>query len=138
MTPQLPRMGGGVVQALSQRPSVALSAPAQRPCTDPRGYVGAAVTGECDKVRHAPAGRHNAVLCRAAYALGQLVGAGLLAHADARAELLTAGGALTDADCGCTPGEVTRVIDAGLAAGERNPRRIAPRTSPTRPGRNAA
>jgi len=75
MTPQLPRMGG-FVQALSERPSVALSAPAQRPCTDPRGYVGAAVAGECDKARHAPAGRHNAVLCRATYALGQLAGAG--------------------------------------------------------------
>ena len=99
---------------------------------------GPRVTGECDKVRHAPAGRHNAVLCRAAYALGQLVGAGVLAHAGARAELVAAGGALIGADCGCTPAEVARVIDAGLAAGTRNPRRTAPRTSPTSPGRDAA
>ena len=124
-----------LVQALTARPSASLSAAPQRPCTDRGGYVAAAVRGECDKVRHAPPGRHNAVLCRAAYALGQLVGAGLLEHNTARAELIAAGGALIGADCGCTPGEVTRVIDAGLAAGERNPRRPAPRTSL---GRDAA
>jgi hypothetical protein len=129
---------GWLVQALSERPAAALSAPAQRSCTDVGGYVGAALRGECDKVRRAPAGRHNAVLCRAAYALGQLTGAGLLAHATARAELLTAAGVLVGADCGCTPGEVARVLDAGLTAGARNPRRTAPRTSPTSPGRDAA
>jgi hypothetical protein len=134
--PQLPAW---LVQALTERPSAALSAPAQRPCTDVGGYVGAAVTGECDKVRHAPAGRHNAVLCRAAYALGQLVGAGLLDHAAARAELVSAGGFLIGADCGCTATEITRVIDAGLTAGAANPRRTTPRTSsPTSPGRDAA
>jgi len=133
-----PELPAWLVQALTARPSASLSAPTQRPCTDPGGYVAAAVRGECDKVRHAPAGRHNATLCRAAYALGQLVGAGLLAHADARAALVAAGGVLIGADCGCTPGEVARVIDSGLAAGARNPRRTTPRTSPTRPGRDAA
>jgi hypothetical protein len=130
-----PELPGWLVQALTVKPSASLSAPAQRPCTDVGGYVTAAVAGECDKVRHAPPGRHNAVLCRAAYALGQLVGAGLLEHNTARAELIAAGGVLIGADCGCTPTEVTRVIDAGLAAGERNPRRTTPRTSP---GRDAA
>jgi len=133
-----PELPAWLVQALTERPSAAHSAPTERACTDVGGYVGAAVTGECDKVRHAPAGRHNAVLCRAAYALGQLVGAGLLAHATARAELVSAGGFLIGADCGCTPGEVTRVIDAGLAAGAANPRRTTPRTSPPGPGRDAA
>ena len=97
--------------------------------------MAAAVAGECDKVQHAPPGQHNAVLCRAAYALGQLVGAGVLAHATARAELVSAGGFLVGADCDCTPSEVARVIDSGLAAGARNPRRTAPRTSS---GRTAA
>jgi len=100
--------------------------------------TGAALRGECDKVRHAPAGRHNAVLCRAAYALGQLVGAGLLDHAAARGELVSAGGFLIGADCGCTATEITRVIDSGLTAGAANPRRTTPRTSPTSPGRDAA
>ena len=80
-------------------------------------------------MRTAPPGQHNAVLCRAAYALGQLVGAGLLDYGSARAELTTAAGALIGADCDCTPAEVTRVITAGLAAGTRNPRRTTPRTS---------
>ena len=96
-----PELPGWLVQALTARPAAALSAPAQRPYTDVGGYVGAAVAGECDKVRRAPAGRHNAVLCRAAYALGQLVGAGLLEHTVARAELVSAGGFLIGADCGC-------------------------------------
>jgi len=130
-----PELPAWLVQALTERPSGTLSAPTQRPCTDPAGYVRSAVAGECDKVRHAPAGRHNAVLCRAAYALGQLVGAGVLAQATARAELVSAGGFLIGADCGCTNVEVARVIDSGLAAGARNPRRTAPRTSQ---GRDAA
>jgi hypothetical protein len=80
-------------------------------------------------VRTAPPGQHNAVLCRAAYALGQLIGAGLLDEATARAELTTAASALISADCDCTPREITRVITAGLAAGARNPRRTTIRTS---------
>jgi hypothetical protein len=65
------------------------------------------------------------VLCRAAYALGQLIGAGLLDSSTARAELTTAAGTLIGADCDCTPAEVARVITAGLAAGSRNPRRTS-------------
>ena len=61
------------------------------------------------------------MLCSASYALGQLIGAGLLAEGTARAELTAASGSLVGADCGCTPSEVARVIVAGLAAGARNP-----------------
>ncbi|MGH3813261.1 MAG: bifunctional DNA primase/polymerase [Pseudonocardiaceae bacterium] len=112
-----------LVQALSQRPAAAPSAPAQTPATNPTAYVAAAVEGECQRVRHAPQGQHNATLCRAAYALGQLVGAGLLDHTTAHTELTTAAQTLTRADCNCTPTEVARVITTGLAAGARNPRR---------------
>ena len=115
-----------LVQALTERAAAALSGRAERGCADPAGYVAAAVAGETSKVRRAPSGQHNAVLCRAGYALGQLVGAGVLEHATARAELLSAAGLLVGADCDCTPAEVTRVIDSGLAAGARNPRRTAP------------
>jgi len=124
-----PELPAWLVQALTARLAAALSAPSQTPCANQGAYVTAAVRGECDKVRHAPPGRHNAVLCRAAYALGQLVGAGVLEHTTARAELVAAGASLIGADCSCTPGEVARVIDTGLAAGTRNPRRTAPRTS---------
>jgi hypothetical protein len=97
--------------------------------TNPTGYTTAAVRGETERVRGAPPGQHNAVLCRAAYALGQLIGAGLLDEATARAELTTAASPLIGADCDCTPAEVTRVITAGLAAGTHNPRRTTSRTS---------
>ncbi|MCA1654936.1 MAG: bifunctional DNA primase/polymerase [Pseudonocardiaceae bacterium] len=118
-----PDLPAWLVQALTQRPAAAPSAPAQHAVGDRGGYVAAAVTGETDNIRRAPRGRHNAVLCRAAYALGQLVGAGLLDPATARTELVSAAGFLIGADCDCTHAEVTRVIDAGLHAGARNPRR---------------
>lgn len=121
-----PDLPGWLVQALCERRSVTLSAPAEIPCANPTGYTAAAIRGECDRVRHAVAGQHNAVLSRAAYALGQLAGAGLLATETARAELRTAADVLIGADCGCTPAEVTRVIATGLAAGAGNPRRTTP------------
>jgi hypothetical protein len=110
-------------QTLTPRPPTALSAPAQIVAANPNGYTAAAVRGETERVRTAAPGQHNAVLCRAAYALGQLVGAGLLDSDSAYAELRTAAGALIGADCDCTPTEVARVITAGLNAGARNPRR---------------
>ncbi len=115
--------------ALIPTPSPALSAPAVAIAANPSGYTIAAVRGEAHRVRTAPPGQHNAVLCRAAYALGQLIGAGLLTESTARAKLTTAAGALIGADCDCTPREVARVITAGLAAGARNPRRTTVRTS---------
>jgi len=120
---------GWLHQALTPKPPTALSAPAQTVATNPDGYTSAAVRGEVQRVRTAPPGQHNAVLCRAAYALGQLVGAELLDHGSARAELTAAASALIGADCDCTPAEVARVITAGLAAGARHPRRNTTRTS---------
>ncbi len=115
-------------QALTPKPSPALLAPAVAAAVNPSGYTSAAVRGEARRVRTAPPGQHNAVLCRAAYALGQLVGAGFLDSDTARAELTTAADVLVGADCDCTPAEAARVITAGLAAGTRNPRRIAHRS----------
>jgi bifunctional DNA primase/polymerase-like protein len=117
-------------QALTSQPTPAASPPAIAAATNPTGYALAALRGEADRVRTAPPGQHNALLCRAAYALGQLVGAQLLAEAIARTELTTAAQALINADCDCTPREIARVITAGLTAGARNPRRTTPRTSP--------
>ncbi|MGH3754883.1 MAG: hypothetical protein ACRDRP_19730 [Pseudonocardiaceae bacterium] len=123
---------GWLLQALTPEPPMALSASTVAAATNPGGYAVAAVRGECQRVRTAPAGQHNAVLCHAAYALGQLVGAGLLDQDIARTELTTAAGSLIGADCDCTHREVARVITAGLAAGAGNPRRTTPRTSPGR------
>lgn len=116
-------------QALTPKPPAPISVSAVAAAANPSGYTVAAVRGEAQRVRTAPPGQHNAVLCRAAYALGQLVGAGLLDHAAVRADLIAAAESLVGADCGCTPREITRVITAGLAAGARNPRRTTPRTS---------
>jgi hypothetical protein len=116
-------------QVVMPKPPTAFSGPAQTTATNLDGYTSAAVRGEVHRVRMAPPGQHNAVLCRAAYALGQLVGAGLLDHTTARTELTTAADPLIGADCDCTPAEIARVITAGLATGARNPRRTTPRTS---------
>jgi len=119
-------------QALTPGPAAGCSAPAVAAATNPDRYTLAALRGECQRVRSALLGRHNATLCRAAYALGQLVGAGLLDAATAHAQLTTAAEALITGECGCTPAEVARVIRAGLAAGADNPRRTTPRTSTRR------
>ena len=119
-------------QALTPGPATGLSAPPVAAATNPDRYTLAALRGETERVRSAPPGQHNATLCRAAYALGQLIGAGLLHTATARTQLTTAAQALITGDCGCTPAEVARVIRAGLAAGARNPRRANPRASTRR------
>jgi hypothetical protein len=116
-------------QALIPTPSPAPSVSAVAAAANPTGYTTAAVRGESERVRAAPPGQHNAVLCRAAYALGQLIGAGLLDEATARAELIAAASRLIGAGCDCTPAEVARVVTAGLAAGARTPRRTTVRTS---------
>ncbi|HKR51685.1 MAG TPA: bifunctional DNA primase/polymerase, partial [Pseudonocardiaceae bacterium] len=120
---------GWLHQALTPDPPTPCSAPPGAAIAHFGGYTSAAVRGEAQRIRTASPGQHNAVLCRAAYALGQLVGAGLLPETTARAELTTAAGCLIGADCDCTPREVARVITAGLAAGATNPRRTTPRTS---------
>jgi Bifunctional DNA primase/polymerase, N-terminal len=116
-------------QVLTPKPPASISVSTVGVAANPSGYASAALRGECQRVRTAPSGQHNAVLCRAAYALGQLVGAGLLDQDTARTELAAAASPLISADCDCTPREVARVITAGLTAGAANPRRITPRTS---------
>lgn len=114
---------GWLLQALCERPPTTTAPPRDTPVRQASAYAASAVQGECDEVRAAPAGRHNEVLSRAAYRLGQLAGAGLLDATAARTELVRAGHALIGGGCGCTPGEVERVIDAGLAKGRTQPRR---------------
>jgi hypothetical protein len=115
-----------IIQALLDHPTRPAAGPARLTTERRPAYVAAAVRGETGRVRAAPAGQHNAVLSRAAYALGQLTGAGLLDPTTAHAELATAATALITARCDCTPREVDRVITAGLAAGARHPRTITP------------
>jgi Bifunctional DNA primase/polymerase, N-terminal len=124
---EVAELPGWLHQALTPDPPSVHSAAPLAAATSTGGYTLAALRGEAERVRSAPPGQHNAMLCRAAYALGQLVGAGLLTEEIARAELTAAADALISVDCDCTPREITRVITAGLAAGARNPRRTGPR-----------
>lgn len=121
---EVAELPGWLHHALTPDPPPAHSAAPVAAATSTSSYTLAALRGEAERVRSAPPGQHNAVLCRAAYALGQLVGARLLSDETAREYLTAAADALVRADCDCTPREITRVISAGLGAGARNPRRI--------------
>ena len=80
-------------------------------------YVRAAVEGELGRVLSAADGSRNETLNRAAFALGQFVGAGALDRGDAEARLLRAARA-----AGLDDGEAVKTINSGLNAGELQPR----------------
>jgi hypothetical protein len=80
-------------------------------------YALAALTGELENVLAAAPGQRNDTLNRAAFALGQLVGAQLLDETIARDELVSAAGRV-----GLPRTEAERTITSGLAAGTRHPR----------------
>jgi hypothetical protein len=79
----------------------------------------AALSAECAAVRTAPAGSRNHTLNRAAFKLGQLVGAGKLNRSEVALALFSAAAQLVADD-----GEpsVNRTIESGLAAGINSPR----------------
>ncbi|MBB5958413.1 hypothetical protein FHS29_005021 [Saccharothrix tamanrassetensis] len=107
-----------------------VSAPERLP-----GYVAAAVRGERQRVAQAAPGAHSSTLFIAAFALGQLVGAGLLPSATAESELHAAAmGIIGTPGCLCTDREIIRTITNGLREGAGKPRRVPAATS----GRRAA
>jgi hypothetical protein len=81
-------------------------------------YALAALTGELENVLAAAPGQRNDTLNRAAFALGQLIGAQLLDETIARDELMSAAGRV-----GLRRAEAERTITSGLTAGTRRPRR---------------
>lgn len=94
-------------------------------------YVRAAVEGELGRVLSAPAGCRNETLNKAAFALGQFVGAEALDRGDAEARLLRAARA-----AGLDDNEAVKTINSGLNAGEQHPRE-APQEKRAAPGGNA-
>ncbi|PRX47952.1 bifunctional DNA primase/polymerase-like protein [Prauserella shujinwangii] len=111
-----------LVQASSVRPAAANSAPLEIRSASPTAYGSAALRGEVQRVRDAQPGTYNAVLSSAAYTIGRKVGAGLIDHTSARAELIAAGETLIgSAHWPPHAREVARVVDAGLAKGASNP-----------------
>lgn len=89
-------------------------------------WPAAALQGEAERIRTAPAGQGNATVNRAAYTIGRLVGAQLLARDDAVRELVAA----LDTWTWTAPADrarMLRTLERALADGERSPRTIAPR-----------
>ncbi|HEX5493548.1 MAG TPA: bifunctional DNA primase/polymerase, partial [Mycobacteriales bacterium] len=97
-------------------------APAPRPAGRPvtpgsTNYLRRAVAGELDRVMGATVGHRNQSLNRAAFALGQLVGAGLLDRAAGATALRQAAESV-----GLDTRESDRSITSGLNAGASQPR----------------
>ena len=90
--------------------------PARRTIAHPDRYAQAALTAEADRVARAPVGSRNDTLNRAAFALGRLVGAGLLDAGDVVRELDAAA-----RFAGLGRIETRRTIRSGLGAGRRQP-----------------
>jgi hypothetical protein len=88
------------------------------PISHPDRYAAVALEAEADRVARAPVGSRNDTLNRAAFALGRLVGAGLL-------DLWLVSRVLTDAalQAGLGRAEIHRTIRSGLTAGRRQPLR---------------
>ena len=86
---------------------------------DMGGYAGKVATIELNRVETAPEGTRNDTLNRAAFALGTLVGAGLLGVEDVRARLVDA--ALT---CGLPEHEARTTVDRALEDGQKHPRQV--------------
>jgi hypothetical protein len=124
-----------------------LTDPDPVPAADPSGwlragagnttaYAAAALRGELDRVLSAAEGTRNHTLNTAAFALGQLTGAGLLPRHLAEDALAFAGHGI-----GLNPRECAATIRSGLDSGERTPRHPALNRDPqlgTAPHRPAA
>ncbi len=82
----------------------------------PARYAEAALAAEADRVAWAPVGTRNDTLNRAAFALGRLVGAGLVDESAVRYELTRAA-----QHAGLGRVETARTIRSGLTAGRRLP-----------------
>lgn len=93
-------------------------------------YGKAALEGEVAKLRAASVGERNNTLNEAAFALGQLVGGGVLTESDVTDELERVA-----LQIGLEPTEMRSTIHSGLTAGMRQPRK-APEPSLMRNGRS--
>lgn len=82
-------------------------------------YAASALDRETATVAAAPQGTRNNALNRAAFNLGQLVGAGALDEGAVRVELLRAATA-----CGLSESEAVRTILSGLRNGKEKPREV--------------
>lgn len=111
-----------LVELVRERPAPVVDRAALPPRTDGlEAYARAALEGEMARVMDAAPGTRNDTLNTAAYALGQLVGAGALPESAAEA-LRDAGLAI-----GLSERETDLTLRSGLEAGKREPRDIPER-----------
>ena len=106
-------MAPEALSALIEGPAVT---PVHRPIAHPDRYAEVVLTAETDRVAGAPVGTRNDTLNRAAFALGRLVGAGLLDASEVVYELEAAA-----RHSGLGRAETRRTIRSGLGAGRRSP-----------------
>jgi putative DNA primase/helicase len=97
-------------------------APAPRPPAGASRYAAVALRDELRNVREAAEGTRNNTLNQAAFALGQLVGAGLLGEDATVADLVRAA-----AGAGLKEGEAFRTITSGMRQGKARPRVVEQR-----------
>ena len=122
-----------VLVPLLAKPSPPPPAPAPpvgpSPIAAGSSYALAALDGELARLAAAPPGRRNDQLNRSAYALGRLVGAGLLDRAAVEARLEDVALSI-----GLDPAEIGPTIKSGLDAGQQEPRRpLSPSPHPPIP-----
>jgi hypothetical protein len=110
----LPAVPAAVLELISGPPVSRFRAPGVIAHSD--RYAEAALEAEADRVARAPVGARNDTLNRAAFALGRLVGAGLLDAREVAAELERAAG-----HAGLGRAETRRTIRSGMTAGRRQP-----------------
>ena len=84
-------------------------------------YAMAALRNECDRMATAADGTRHDTLNKAAFNLGQLVGAGLLPELAVITSLADAA-----SQAGLPDRDIPRIIRSGIEAGIRNPRRVGP------------
>ncbi|WP_238177350.1 hypothetical protein [Kribbella sp. VKM Ac-2566] len=106
-----------IIDALAPCPPIAQAPQQSASLSNSDAYTLAALTGELERVLAATPGHRNDTLNRAAFALGQLVGAQLLDQRIARDELTSAADRI-----GLPRSEAQRTITSGLTAGIRCPR----------------
>ena len=88
----------------------------RHPVAHPGRYAEVALEAETERVAGAPVGSRNDTLNRAAFALGRLVGAGLLDESGVRRELTAAA-----RRAGLGWAEIRGTLRSGLTAGRRQP-----------------
>ncbi|MBM3495189.1 MAG: hypothetical protein FJX72_12840 [Armatimonadetes bacterium] len=109
------------LQLVEHKPTHGPDGDTTKTCRDRvTAYVEAALDAEAEAVASSAEGARNDTLNKAAFALGQFIGAGVLDRERARAVLLGAA-----AQSGLPDAEAERTIASGLAAGMPRPREIS-------------